>query len=385
MHAPLSLPLSARAHMAFEREHRLDTELNRLLDDLAQPRSEDAADVPGKRTRVEQLVDQLSAQERSQRRASGPGRRTLVERLLWVATKLNFDDFRVQALKDVLRSLGRRGKLRAATVAAADRDVARRATPPGKVPAGAADAGGQAMWRAAERRAATLYRRAFDAGEVSPEDPAVEAALAHAGSGAPLPPGVRRKMEDELGVSLARVRVHTDPVAAQAARAVRAEAFTVGEDIFFAEDAYDPESRSGQKLLAHELTHVVQSWQGKSATGGDGVRVSRPGDSLEQEADEVAERIAERIDRGDRGQSARPTAPGPARSVRPDRAAAQPVTPSAKSDRAAARPVEPSAQAPSGERSEAAGSPARCSARPASGPMRGATTRRRSSRRSGVR
>src|ERR1044071_3922324 len=69
------------------------------------------------------------------------------------------------------------------------------------------DAGGQAMWRAGERRAATLYRRAFDAGEVSPEDPAVAEALARAGSGASLPATVRRKMEDELGVALDRGRI----------------------------------------------------------------------------------------------------------------------------------------------------------------------------------
>src|SRR5262249_9077973 len=166
----------------------------------------------------------------------------------------------------------------------------------------------------AERRAATLYRRAFDAGDVAPDDPDVEAALARAGSGAPLPAAVRRRMEIELGVSLERVRVHTDPVAAQAARALRAEAFTVGEDIFFAESTYDPESRAGQKLLAHELTHVVQNWQGRS-DGGTG-RVSQPGESLEQEADAVADRIDQRaaiderrIDRRsdrDRGDPARP-------------------------------------------------------------------------------
>jgi hypothetical protein len=219
--------------MGFDREHRLDSELNRLLDDLARPDSEKSIDVPGKRTRVDQLVDQLSAQERSRHRASGPGRRTLVERLVSVASRLSFDDFRVVALRDVLAAIGSKRKLRAATVAAADQEVARRAMPPGRPQSAKADASGRALWQAAERRAATLYRRAFDAGEVSPEDPAVEAALARAGTGTPLPAGVRRKLEDELGVSLERVRVHTDPMAAQAARAVRAEAFTVGEDIFF--------------------------------------------------------------------------------------------------------------------------------------------------------
>ncbi|HEY6179857.1 MAG TPA: DUF4157 domain-containing protein, partial [Kofleriaceae bacterium] len=349
--------------MGYDREHRLDTELTRLLDDLARTEPDNAVDVPGKRTRVEQLVDELSSQRRAQHVAAGPGRRTLVERLLSEANRLSFDDFRVLGLRDVLRALGRKRKLQSATLDAADRDVARRAaasgpgmatgsapaipvalpldasahadhsrtveggghTQPGRrqtddVAGGsandgrlrasdvepsaakiapAADAAGQAMWRAAERRAVTLYRRAFDAGEVSPDDPAVAEALARAGGGAALPAAVRRKMEDELGVALDRVRIHTDAVAAQATRAVRAEAFTVGEDIFFADGAFAPESRAGQKLLAHELTHVIQNWQGRGDSGGGAVRVSRPGDSLEQEADAVAERVADSAGRTD--------------------------------------------------------------------------------------
>src|SRR5690349_15681525 len=200
--------------MGFDREHRLDTELNRLLDDLSGPgRDDDASDNPGKRTRVGQLVEQLTVQARSERDDSRPGRRTLVERLLTMSSELRFDDFRVRALKDVLGTIGSKPRLQAATVAAADPEVARRALP-----------GGDAMWRASERRAATLYRQAFDAGEVSPDEPEVEAALARAGSGAPLPAAVRRRMEDELGMPLDRVRIHTDQVAARAARTVHAEA-----------------------------------------------------------------------------------------------------------------------------------------------------------------
>ena len=188
--------------MGYDREHRLDTELNRLLDDLARPATEAAVDVPGKRTRVEQLVDELSSQQRARHVSASPGRRTLVERLLSMASQLSFDDFRVLALRDVLRALGRKRKLQSATLDAADRDVARRAAatdrPRTSEVGAAADAGGsvvvhaggQAMWRAAERRAATLYRRAFDAGEVLLEDLVVAEALARAGSGASLPASV---------------------------------------------------------------------------------------------------------------------------------------------------------------------------------------------------
>lgn len=148
-----------------------------------------------------------------------------------------------------------------------------------------------ALWRVAERRAATLYRRAIDTSEVTANDPAVDMALARIGSGQTLPAELRREMERELGISLAGARLHTDDVAAEAARAVHAEAFTVGEDIYFAAGAFAPESSRGRKLLAHELAHVAQAQGGRIAQVGNELRVSQPGESLEREADAVAERV----------------------------------------------------------------------------------------------
>lgn len=55
-----------------------------------------------------------------------------------------------------------------------------------------------------------------------------------------------------------RVRVHTDPAASEAARAMNARAFTVGKAIVFGSNEYSPETRAGKALLAHELTHVLQ-------------------------------------------------------------------------------------------------------------------------------
>ena len=98
-------------------------------------------------------------------------------------------------------------------------------------------------------------------------------------------------MERELGVDLAEVRVHTDAVAAQAARALGAEAFTIGEDVFFADGMFAPDTRSGRQLLAHELAHVAQSLRGRTGPAGDGLRVSQPAEQLEQEADAVAAHI----------------------------------------------------------------------------------------------
>lgn len=65
-------------------------------------------------------------------------------------------------------------------------------------------------------------------------------------------------MERHLDADLSDVRVHTDAGAADLARSVDAEAFTVGRSVVFGEGRFDPDSDEGTRLLAHELTHVVQ-------------------------------------------------------------------------------------------------------------------------------
>lgn len=78
------------------------------------------------------------------------------------------------------------------------------------------------------------------------------------GGGNPLPGPLREKMEAQFGVPLDGVRIHTDAPAVLLARSLRAQAFTRGPDIFFNEGRFAPDSRSGQHLLAHELTHTIQ-------------------------------------------------------------------------------------------------------------------------------
>lgn len=78
------------------------------------------------------------------------------------------------------------------------------------------------------------------------------------GSGRPLPEASRALFEARLGVDLGQVRLHTDGRAAVAADAVHARAFTRGQDVVFAAGQYAPETAEGQRLLAHELVHVVQ-------------------------------------------------------------------------------------------------------------------------------
>jgi hypothetical protein len=110
--------------------------------------------------------------------------------------------------------------------------------------------------------------------------------------GRPLDPSVRTDMEQRLGHDFSDVRVHDDSAAAASAQAVNAHAYTVGSNIVFQRDRYDPGSAEGRTTLAHELTHVVQQRSGPvdgtSAPGG--IKVSDPSDRFEREAAANAER-----------------------------------------------------------------------------------------------
>jgi hypothetical protein len=100
----------------------------------------------------------------------------------------------------------------------------------------------------------------------------------------------RAFMEPRFGHNFANVRVHSDARAAESARAVNANAYTVGRDIVFGNGRYCANQRDGQRLLAHELTHVVQQRGQPLATAGD-LATNSPGDSFEHEADAAAEQV----------------------------------------------------------------------------------------------
>src|ERR1019366_3382002 len=77
-------------------------------------------------------------------------------------------------------------------------------------------------------------------------------------AGHPLDAATRAFFEPRFGRDFSAVRIHTDSSAESSARSIRAHAFTASEDIFFAPGEYAPHSDTGRRLLAHELTHVVQ-------------------------------------------------------------------------------------------------------------------------------
>ena len=98
-------------------------------------------------------------------------------------------------------------------------------------------------------------------------------------SGQPLDASTKSFMEQRFGQDFSHVRVHTDSKAADAAQSIQARAFTVGSNVVFNRSEFTPQNASGKKLLAHELTHVVQQ------QGGHGQQVQRtplPGESTEE-------------------------------------------------------------------------------------------------------
>ena len=123
------------------------------------------------------------------------------------------------------------------------------------------------------------------------EEPSPVQHVVGSGGGSPLPDAVRSDMELRLGHDFSDVRVHTDHAADQSARSVSAQAYTVGNDVVFQRDTYDPTSTAGKTMLAHELTHVVQQRSGPvdGADAPGGIKVSDPADRFETEAARTAE------------------------------------------------------------------------------------------------
>lgn len=84
-------------------------------------------------------------------------------------------------------------------------------------------------------------------------------------NGQSLPESVRNYFEPRFGYDFSNVRLHTDLNTGKMSNAINAKAFTIGRDVVFGAGQYLPEAESGKRLLAHELTHVVQQGQGMHA------------------------------------------------------------------------------------------------------------------------
>ncbi len=133
--------------------------------------------------------------------------------------------------------------------------------------------------------------------------------------GEPLDSPTRGYMESRLGEDFSDVRVHTGAKADESAHSINAQAYTVGNDVVFGGGKYQPDTPAGQRVIAHELTHVVQQRSGP-VDGTDapgGIKVSDPSDRFEQ----AAERTADSMMRDTSGPvSAEPAAHGAATAQR---------------------------------------------------------------------
>jgi Domain of unknown function (DUF4157) len=105
-------------------------------------------------------------------------------------------------------------------------------------------------------------------------------------TGRPLDRATRSYFEPRFGRDLSSVRIHTGTLAAESATAVDALAYAVGSHLVFGTNQYSPDTQDGRKLLAHELSHVVQQSQSSPSNRASGI--SNPGDPLELDAERRA-------------------------------------------------------------------------------------------------
>ena len=112
------------------------------------------------------------------------------------------------------------------------------------------------LYRKPEKEEEDLIQAQTPSNNTPEISPAIESHInALKGSGQPLPESTRAFFKARLGYDFSNVRVHEN---SKVAEAVNAKAFTVGTDVVFGEGQYEQKTLEGKKLLAHELTHVVQ-------------------------------------------------------------------------------------------------------------------------------
>ncbi|WP_426667373.1 DUF4157 domain-containing protein [Mucilaginibacter sp. McL0603] len=97
---------------------------------------------------------------------------------------------------------------------------------------------------------------------------------------------VKEHMGNMLQFNFESVKVHNNPVAASSAQQLNARAYTTNGHVVFGADEYQPQHKEGRKLIAHELTHVVQQVQHPTLSGNF---ISQPSDSAEIEAGKIAD------------------------------------------------------------------------------------------------
>lgn len=144
-----------------------------------------------------------------------------------------------------------------------------------------------------KEREASLQRSAITRHRANGPDNAVPSVVYDVlnSPGQTLDAATRAFFEPRFGHDFSRVRVHADPEAASAARSVFAKAYTVGSHIAFGSGEYTPATVEGKRLLAHELTHVVQQGDTEKPSLSAQLRVGEANDPHEHEADQIADAV----------------------------------------------------------------------------------------------
>ncbi|MGH9764800.1 MAG: DUF4157 domain-containing protein [Blastocatellia bacterium] len=152
------------------------------------------------------------------------------------------------------------------------------------------DKGSGEQCEACESKAMSVQRSPLSSIEQLKAPPIVSEVLRSPGQ--PLDSTTRAFMEPRFGHDFSRVRVHTDRRAGESARATNALAYTAGQNVVFGEGNYRPNTPDGKRLLAHELTHVVQQERTAPAPSPAGaLLLGHTADSLEDEAERVANKL----------------------------------------------------------------------------------------------
>jgi hypothetical protein len=148
-------------------------------------------------------------------------------------------------------------------------------------------------------------QRSPSGSDTAPPEKLVDRIRAATGTGDSLDRDNRARLESGFGTDLSGVRVHTDAEADTLSRSVDAAAFTSGQDIFFRQDSYDPTTRSGTHLIAHEVAHTIQQRTptGSGSPVAGAVTIGEPEAAPEQAAAQAADTIAD-TRTGDGGQAA---------------------------------------------------------------------------------
>lgn len=194
---------------------------------------------------------------------------------------------------------------------------------------------GRGECRDCAKRPTTLQRRADGTADAVPAS--VFDTLA--APGRPLDAATRTFMQRRIGHDFSGVRVHTDAGAAASARAVGAEAYTVGSNIVFGAGRFVPGTPGGTHLLAHELTHVAQQSGSTAAPAPGQLRISDPGDAAEHEADRVADGVL-----GAQPRTAAPTPRAPVLARQPMKVPPNPYDGPAEEKKPEADPAPPAEQ-----------------------------------------